>query len=180
MFNSFTSAQQTDGMSHLIEAYSRTLIQLTHDVELVYPYAGESLNQHMASLTLIVGAALTEFAKLDNVTSVAVETMNSLLPKSEQSFEHPGLSKKALMESMTEKVAKFKELLEKVEPNAKTMTELSMQMKNEIDACRRAMDQIKASPEWQGVKMLASVKLLSDVFDRGLEAKPTQGPKPRM
>jgi DNA-binding protein H-NS len=177
MYNSFTSAQQAGGMSNLVEAYARTLTQFTHDVELVYPYAGEALNNHLASLTLIISAALAEFAKLDNVTPVAIETMNTLLPKTEQEFHHPGLSKKALIENLTEKVAKYKELMDKVEPNAKAMTELSMQMKNEIDGCRRAMDQIKASPEWQSVKMLTGVKLLSDVMEHGLEA--TQKVKPK-
>ncbi|MFI4957066.1 MAG: hypothetical protein ACHQAX_07665 [Gammaproteobacteria bacterium] len=173
MYHSFTSAQQTSSMSNLIEAYARTLTQLIHDIELVYPYAGESLNQHMASLSLIIGAALSEFAKLDNVTPVSIETMNTLLPKAEQGFHHPGLTKAALVDSLVEKVAKFKELLDKVEPNSKTMSELTLQMKNEMDKCRRSMDQIKLSPEWQGVKTLASVKLLSDVLEHGLEAKPS-------
>lgn len=185
----YSRSQEQENMAHLVEVYANTLVKLTHDVELCYPYAKQDgqnihehhheLNQHMTALTLIIGAALSELANVKQVTPAALETLSALMPDEKMDPAQPSFSQSDLLKKVAERIGKFQTILNQVDPNPANMAKAKMSIKHEIDLCHGLMNDLKASQQWQHVELLANVNLLSDILERGIELSAKQSPKPR-
>lgn len=156
----------------------------------------EALKRHDANATLITDAALAEVNSLSNISDegkaalgkLGAHNLDELDELAETSLSQPSmavgelgahnldeldelaetsLSQSNIIDRLIAKINKFQEILQKVKREPAEMAKLNIEIKHEIEGCKRLMDDFKESAEWQSVEKLAGIKLLSDVLDKG-------------
>lgn len=173
-----------------IEIYADTLVCLANETELCYAYAKPAdqpstahtaeLNQHIAGLTVIIGAALAEVAKLQQISPVVLETLDALMPRSDKNHAYT-LSQPTLLKQLADKIWVFQTLLSKVDGTPAELSKLDMSIQKEMKACADMIKTLEASPEFKNVENLANLKLLSQILEHGVALSADQesksGPK---
>lgn len=170
--------EQREQMAKLIEAYGATVMTLTNETELCYPYAkaeGEAtddhqheLSKHKAQLIVIMGAAFAELAHVQNVNPAVLGTLDALIPTEDKENRRP-LTKGGLLKDLAESISRFQKLLGSVNLDPASLAKHGMLIKEEMLRCRGLLQTLESSAEWNNVKDLANLKLLNTILKAGVK-----------